>query len=95
MCAHSIDAELQKLSTTATIESNSRKKKSEKKEEGSSKPVKQIEELDRKILRSAINRVNEERKNLSLLSKPATTGKKKKRYRGSTNSAKAVGPHSV
>ena len=75
MCAHSIDAELQKLSTTATIESNSRKKKSEKKEEGSSKPVKQIEELDRKILRSAINRVNEERKNLSLLSKPATTKK--------------------
>ena len=64
MCAHSIDAELQKLTTTGTGETRGRKKSSKKKENSS--PL-QIEELDRKILRSAINRVNEERKNLRVI----------------------------
>ena len=64
MCAHSIDAELQKLTTTGTSETRGRKKSSKKKENSS--PL-QIEELDRKILRSAINRVNEERKNLRVI----------------------------
>ena len=64
MCAHSIDAELQKLTTTGTSEKRGRKKSSKKKENSS--PL-QIEELDRKILRSAINRVNEERKNLRVI----------------------------
>ena len=64
MCAHSIDAELQKLTTTGTSETSGRKKSSKKKENSS--PL-QIEELDRKILRSAINRVNEERKNLRVI----------------------------
>ena len=64
MCAHSIDAELQKLTTTGTGETRGRKKSSKKKENSS--PL-QIEELDRKILRSAINRVNEERKNLHVI----------------------------
>ena len=64
MCAHSIDAELQKLTTTGTSETRGRKKSSKKKENSS--PL-QIEELDRKILRSAINRVNEERKNLRVM----------------------------
>ena len=64
MCAHSIDAELQKLTTTGTSETRGRKKSSKKKENSS---LLQIEELDRKILRSAINRVNEERKNLRVI----------------------------
>ena len=64
MCAHSIAAELQKLTTTGTSETRGRKKSSKKKENSS--PL-QIEELDRKILRSAINRVNEERKNLRVI----------------------------
>ena len=69
MCAHSIDAELQKLTTTGTSETRGRKKSSKKKENSS--PL-QIEELDRKILRSAINRVNEERKNLRVINEKSS-----------------------
>ena len=71
MCAHSIDAELQKLTTTGTSETRGRKKSSKKKENSSQL---QIEELDRKILRSAINRVNEERKNLRVIKEKSSMG---------------------
>ena len=71
MRAHSIDAELQKLTTTGTSETRGRKKSSKKKENSSQL---QIEELDRKILRSAINRVNEERKNLRVIKEKSSMG---------------------
>jgi ATP-dependent RNA helicase SUPV3L1/SUV3 len=95
MCAHSIDAELQKLSTAAITESNRSKKSSGKKGGDSNKPVLQIEELDRKILRSAINRVNEERKNLSLSSQKQRQRKEQQQQQQrqhSTDSTKPLNP---
>jgi len=90
MCAHSIDAELQKLSTAAITESNRSKKSSGKKGGDSNKPVLQIEELDTKILRSAINRVNEERKNLSLSSQKQRQRKEQQQRQHSTDSTKPL-----
>jgi hypothetical protein len=93
MCAHSIDAELQKLSTAAITEINRSKKSSGKKGGDSNKPALQIEELDRKILRSAINRVNEERKNLSLSSQKQRQRKEQQQQRQhSTDSTKPLNP---